>query len=61
MTVAVTPKTNNHSGDRRLLVDDKLADEMYEFGCTRLVQVVEEEVYGDEDALGPDNEVDDAF
>ena len=34
---------------------------MYEFGYTRHVQVVEEEVYGDEDALCLDNEANDVF
>ena len=48
--------------DGQQLVDDELADEMDEFGYTRLDQVVEDEVAsGDEDALGPDNEVDDTF
>lgn len=40
------------SGDGRQLVDNELADEMYEFGYTGLVQVVEEEVSGDENAFG---------
>ena len=40
------------SGDGRQLVDNELADEMYEFGYTGFVQVVEEEVSGDENAFG---------
>ena len=47
--------------DSWLMITRWVADAIYEFGYNRLVQVVEKKVYGDEDALGPDNEVNNAF